>query len=41
MHYSQKGFKLVWRCHQILSGFLANDHFPQSHVSQLMLRVII
>ena len=24
----QKSFKLVWRCHQLQSGFLANDHLP-------------
>ena len=23
-----KSFKLVWRCHQLLTGFLANYHLP-------------
>ena len=34
---AKKSFILVWRCHQLLSGFLANDHLPrlscQSHMS--------
>ena len=42
--YDQKCFKLVWRCHQLLSGFLANGHLPrvsrQLRLS-LMIRVII
>ena len=25
---SQKGFKLVWRCHQLLSGFLSKGQLP-------------
>ena len=25
----QKCFKLVWWCHQILSGFLAKGHLPR------------
>jgi hypothetical protein len=25
----QKSFKVVWRCHQLLSGFLVNGHLPQ------------
>ena len=25
----QKSFKLGWRCHQLQSGFLAKDHWPQ------------
>ena len=25
----QKSFKLVWRCHQLLSGFLAKGHLPR------------
>jgi hypothetical protein len=29
MGCGQKSFKLVWWCHQLLSGFLANDHLPQ------------
>ena len=34
---AKKSFKLVWRCHQLLSGFLAKVHLlrvsRQSHVS--------
>ena len=34
---SQKSFKLVWRCHQVLPGFLTEGHLPrvprQSRVS--------
>ena len=26
MDSDKKIFKLVWRCHQLLSGFLANGH---------------
>jgi hypothetical protein len=26
---AKKSFKLVWRCHQLLSGFLANDLLPR------------
>ena len=33
MACGQKSFKLVWRCHQLLFGFLANDHL--SRVSRL------
>ena len=44
MGCSQKTFKLVWRCHQLLSGFLAKSLMPrvlrQSRRS-LMIRVII
>ena len=29
MDCGQKSFKLVWRCHQLLSGFLAKDHLPR------------
>ena len=40
----QESFKLVWRCHQLLSGFLAKGHLPrvlrQSRRS-LMIRVIM
>ena len=24
-----KIFKIVWRCHKLMSGFLANDHLPR------------
>ena len=37
MDCGQKSFKLVWRCHQLLSGFLAIDQLirvsRQSHLS--------
>jgi hypothetical protein len=34
----QKSFKLVWGCHQLLSGFLANSHMPRvSRQSRLLL----
>ena len=26
---NKKSFKLVWRCHQLLSGFLTKDHLPR------------
>ena len=43
MGCGQKGFKLIWRCHQLLSGFLAKGHLRrvsrQSRRS-LMIRVI-
>ena len=29
----QKNLMLVWQCHQLLSGFLANDHSHQSLLS--------
>ena len=29
MGFGQKSFRLVWRCHQLLSGFLANGHLPR------------
>ena len=29
MGCGQKSFKLVWRCHQLLSGFLAKGHLPR------------
>ena len=36
MGYSQKIFILVWRCYQLLSGFLAKDHLSRvSHRSRL------
>ena len=28
MGCGQKNFQLVWRCHQLLSGFLAKGHLP-------------
>ena len=37
----QNRFKLVWRCHQFLSGFLGKGHFSEcrvSHVCQKMVR---
>ena len=34
MGCSQESFKLVWRCHQLLFGFLAKDNlFPVSVTS--------
>ena len=44
MSYGQKRFKLVWRCYQLLSGFLAKGHLPR--VSRqarrsLMIRLIM
>ena len=44
MGCGQKNFKLVWRCHQLLSGFIAKDHLPRvSRQSRrlIMIRVII
>jgi hypothetical protein len=41
---AKRSFKLVWRCHQLLSGFLANDYLSEchdSHVCQLMIRLIM
>ena len=35
MSYGQKIFKLVWRCHQILSGFLAKGHLSRLSQSRL------
>ena len=29
MGCNQKNFKLVWQCHQFLSGFLAKGHLPR------------
>jgi hypothetical protein len=29
MDWVQKSFMLVWRYHQLLSKFLANDHLPR------------
>ena len=29
MGCSQSSFMLVWRYHQLMSGFLANDHLPR------------
>ena len=29
MGCGQKSFKLVWWCHQLLSGFLTKDHLPR------------
>ena len=27
---AKKSFKRVWRCHQLLSGFLAKAHLPRA-----------
>ena len=44
MGCGQKSFKLVWRCHQLLSGFLVKGQLPrvsqQSHRS-LMIKMIM
>ena len=29
MGCAQKSFKPMWRCHQLVSGFLANGHLPR------------
>ena len=29
----KKKLQLVWRCHQLLSGFLSKDHFPRVSVA--------
>ena len=29
MFCGQKSLLLVWRCHQLLSGLIANNHFPR------------
>ena len=29
MYRGEKRFKLMWRCHKFLSGFLAKDHLPR------------
>ena len=41
---TKKSFKLVWRCQQFLSEFLAKGHLPECHVRQvyrLMILVIM
>ena len=39
----QKSFKLLWRCHQLVSGFLVNGHLSEftSVTCQLMISVIM
>ena len=32
MGYAKKSFKLVWRYQQLLYGFLAKGHLPQSRL---------
>ena len=39
MDCGQKNFQLVWRCHQLLSEFLAKSHLPQ--VSRQLRRPLI
>jgi hypothetical protein len=36
-----KRFKLVWRCHKLLSGFLAKGQFPEVSRQSLMIRMIM
>ena len=41
---AKKNFHLVWRCHQLLSGFLAKGHLPRvfrQSSRSLMIRVIM
>ena len=38
---AKKSFKLVWRWHQLLSGFLANGHLSRVSRRSLMIRVIM
>ena len=38
---ARKAIKLVWQCHQLLSGFLAKGHLPQVSHQLLMIRVIM
>ena len=35
MGCGQKIFQLVWRCHQLLSGFIAKGHLPECRVSHV------
>ena len=37
----QKCFKVVWRCHQLLSGFLVKGHLPRMSRQSLMIRAIM
>jgi hypothetical protein len=38
MGCEQKSFKVVWRCHQLLSGFLAKGYLPRvSRQSRLLI----
>ena len=37
--FGPKIFTLVWRCHQLLSGFLAKGHLPRVSRWSLMIRV--
>jgi hypothetical protein len=44
MGCGQKSFKLVWGCHQLLSGFLAKGYSPRvssQSIRSLMIRVIM
>ena len=40
MGCGQKSFKLMWRCHQLLSGLLAKGHLPRVSRRSLMIRVM-
>ena len=40
MGCGKKSFKLLWRCHQLLSGILAKGHLPWVSHQLLMIRVI-
>ena len=44
----KKNFQLVWRCHQLLYGFLAKGHLPQSRLlandkgdNEMVLRAVL
>ena len=41
MDCGQKSFKQVWRCHQLMSGFLPKATCSECHVCQLMIRMIM
>ena len=44
MAFGQKNFQLVWRCRQLLFGFLAKGHLPRvsrQSCRSLMIKVIM
>jgi hypothetical protein len=41
MGCGQRSFKLVWRCHQLLSGFLTKGHLLRVSRQSLIINVII
>ena len=40
-NHGPNSFKLVWRCHRLLSRFLFKSHLPRQSRRSLMIRVII